>query len=154
KEKIKIHDTFSKVLKDLNFNVNIHKGELIEDRKSALTFSGLGQEAPLLGKEVWDPDQRKRIKIREHLIPLLPEFEIHIAGTTSIDITKKGLDKAYGIQKMIEYIKVPIEKMVYVGDSLFEGGNDNPVIQTGVKTISVKDPEETKIIIKDLLKKK
>jgi hypothetical protein len=52
---------------------------------------------------------------------------------------------------MIEYIKVPIEKMVFIGDSLFPGGNDSAVKKTGITTISVSGPEETKKIIRDLL---
>lgn len=152
KEKVRIIDAFSVVFRDINFDITKKAGELIEDRESAMTFSGLGQDAALLEKEKWDPDQKKRKEIRYHLIKIIPEFEINIAGTTSIDITGKGLNKAYGIRKMVEYIKVPIENMVFIGDSLFEGGNDNPVISTGIKTISVRGPEETKLIIKDILK--
>jgi HAD superfamily hydrolase (TIGR01484 family) len=151
KDKIKILDAFGKVLKELHFDETVQVGKLIEDRISAMTFSGLGQDAELPAKQKWDPDHTRRTEIRNHLIPLLPEFEISIAGTTSIDITKKGLDKAYGIGKMIEYIKVPIEKMVFIGDSLFPGGNDSAVKKTGITTISVSGPEETKKIIRDLL---
>lgn len=153
KEKIKIKDAFSQTLTELSFDTKSVVGELIEDRDSAITFSALGQDAPLELKEKWDIDSNKRKKIVEKLGEKLRDFDIHIAGTTSIDITKKGMDKAYGIRKMVEYIKVGIEDMVFIGDSLFELGNDHPVISTGVKTISVKDPEETKTIIKDLIKK-
>lgn len=154
KEKVQINDAFSQVLTEINFDTKGIIGELIEDRQSSITFSGLGQNADLAEKEVWDPDGKKRLYIKKLLEKRLGNFEIHIAGTTSIDITAKGLDKAYGIRKMIEYIQVPLEKMLYVGDSLFKGGNDNPVIATGVETIAVKSPEETKVIIKDLLKQK
>jgi phosphomannomutase len=87
KEKIKIIDAFSQVLKNLKYDTGIHEGELIEDRISALTFSGLGQNAGLPEKQKWDPDQKKRTEIRNHLLLILPEFEISIAGTTSIDLS-------------------------------------------------------------------
>lgn len=154
KSKIRIKDAFSKVLSDIHFDTKNAVGEIIEDRGSSITFSALGQKALLEDKIKWDPDNNKRLKIREKLIEIIPEFEIHVAGTTSIDVTAKGLDKAYGVKKMIEYIKVDIKNMLYVGDSLFPGGNDNPVISTGIKTISVKDPEETKSIIKDIINNK
>jgi HAD superfamily hydrolase (TIGR01484 family) len=112
-----------------------------------MTFSGLGQDAELENKQAWDPNEEKRKQIKSLLDKKLNGYEIRIAGTTSIDITLKGLDKAYGIQKMVEYIKVSKDEILFVGDSLFPGGNDNPVISTGVKTISVKNPEETKRII-------
>ena len=81
----------------------------------------------------------------------IPEFEVNVAGTTSIDVTPKGMDKAYGIHKMVEYIKLPIKKMVFVGDALFPGGNDHDVISTGIKIISVRNPEDTKELIKKII---
>ncbi len=151
KDKVKIRDAFSQVLKEIDFDFSSIIGELIEDKDSAMTFSGLGQDAQLEDKQEWDPNEEKRRQIKSLLEKRLSGFEIRIAGTTSIDITLKGLDKAYGIQKMTEYIKVGIDEILFVGDSLFPGGNDNPVISTGVKTISVKNPEETKRIIKDII---
>ncbi len=151
KDKIKIMDAFDQVLKEIHFDKSNIVGELVEDRESAITFSGLGQKAALADKEAWDPDNAKRSEIKKLLEKKLPEFEMGIAGTTSIDVTEKGRDKAYGIRKMVEYIKVPLEKITFIGDSLFAGGNDNPVLSTGIKVISVKNPEETKKIIKEML---
>jgi HAD superfamily hydrolase (TIGR01484 family) len=154
KEKIKIIDSISTTLKEINFDKESIKGNLIEDKDSSITFSGLGQDADLNEKVKWDPDQSIRQVIKSSLDKMLPDFEVKIAGTTSIDITAKGKDKAYGIQKMVEYIKVPISEMVYVGDSLFEGGNDHPVIKTGINVLAVKNPEGTKNIIRNILNNK
>lgn len=151
KEKNRIHNALSEVLKEINFDTSSVIGNLTEDKDSAITFSGLGQDADFRDKEIWDPEQKIRLEIKKHLEQKLNDFEIRIAGTTSIDITSKGMDKSYGISKMVEYIKIPIDEMLFIGDSLFNGGNDNPVIGTGVKTISVKNPEETKKIIKDII---
>ena len=116
-----------------------------------MTFSALGQDAELDIKEKWDPDQKKRLSIKALLDPKLPGFEVRVAGTTSIDITKKGQDKSYGIKKMIEYTGIPKEKILYIGDSLFDGGNDSPVKDTGATTVSVRNPEQTKQVIKNII---
>ena len=73
-------------------------GEVIEDRGSQITFSALGQQAPLAEKEKWDPDFAKRKKIKALVDPLIPEFSVRLGGATSIDVTKPGIDKAYGIE--------------------------------------------------------
>ncbi len=151
-DKQKIRNAFTEALEKFNFNFENIIGELIEDRESAMVFSGLGQDAPLEIKKLWDPDGKKRIEIKRYLDDKIPEFEVHIAGTTSIDITLKGLDKAYCILKIKEYLKIPIEKMLFVGDALIEGSNDYPVMSTGVKTVKVNNPNETKGIIRDIIK--
>jgi HAD superfamily hydrolase (TIGR01484 family) len=126
-------------------------GELIEDRGSQITFSALGQQAPVDVKKVWDPDFAKRRKITEIMTGLLPELSIRMGGATSIDITKPGIDKAYGIRKLRDRLNVLIEEMVFVGDALFPGGNDYPAREAGVASIQVRDHDETKRIIEAVL---
>ncbi len=127
-------------------------GELIENRGSQITYSGLGQEAPIELKKKWDPDHSKRDRIVSALTPLIPEFEARIGGTTSIDVTKKGIDKAYGVEKIKEYLNIQKEGMLFVGDAIFPGGNDYSVKKTGIETLQVSGPEEVKGIIRKLLK--
>ncbi len=126
-------------------------GEAIEDRGSQITLSVLGQEAPLAEKEGWDPDFAKRTKIIEILTPLLPDFAIHMGGTTSIDITKPGIDKAYGIAKLTEQLGVTVDEMLFAGDAIFEGGNDYPVQVAGVDSILVSGPAETARVIQTVI---
>ncbi len=123
-------------------------GELIEDRGSQITFSGLGQEAPLVLKEKWDPDRSKRQKIASYITDKLQGFDVRIGGATSIDITKKGINKAYGIHKLEEHLHIPIKEMLYVGDALFYGGNDYPAKATGIDCVQVADPFETEKLIR------
>ena len=75
-------------------------GELIEDRESQITYSALGQQAPLKEKKKWDPDFAKRKKIKAILDWSLPDFSVRLGGSTSIDVTLPGIDKAYGIRKL------------------------------------------------------
>ncbi|MBU6426955.1 HAD-IIB family hydrolase [Patescibacteria group bacterium] len=122
-------------------------GQQIEDRGSQITFSALGQQAPLALKSAWDPGHAKRQKIVDIMKNKIPEFDVRIGGTTSIDITKRGVNKGYGIRKLEEYLKMPLDRMVFVGDALFQGGNDYPAKATGIDCIKVKDPRETKELI-------
>ena len=150
-EKTQIINSTNKALTAAGFNADRTWGELIEDRGSQITFSALGQEAPLEEKERWDPDFTKRKKITAILSTLLPSFSIRMGGATSIDVTKLGIDKAYGIRKLRDILDVSIDTMLFVGDALFPGGNDYPVKETGVATIQVRDPDETKRVIEAII---
>ncbi|KAF2208902.1 hypothetical protein CERZMDRAFT_114242 [Cercospora zeae-maydis SCOH1-5] len=115
----------------------------IEDRGSQITFSALGQEAPIAEKEVWDPDFAKRRVIQADLKTRLPGFAINLGGTTSIDVTTLGVDKAYGMRRLSEESGIALDEMVFMGDAIFPGGNDFPVKEMGVKTVRVEDPKGT-----------
>ena len=122
-------------------------GERIEDRGSQITYSALGQEAPLDAKKTWDPDFSKRKKIKEVLDDTLADFSVRLGGTTSIDVTLPGIDKAYGIHKLRDVLEIPVSEMLFIGDALFPGGNDYPARETGADCVQVRDPEETKRVI-------
>lgn len=152
-QKEKIFSAFKTTFKEINYkHPEKTYGDIIEDRETQITFSAFGQLAPLELKQNWDPDQKKRIQIKNILEKYLQEFEVRVAGTTSIDITKKGITKAYGIRQIEKNLKIPISKMLFVGDDLTsKDGNDYPVRETGIEWIEVEGPKETKEIIKSLL---
>ena len=126
-------------------------GEVIEDRGSQITLSALGQKAPLAEKESWDPDFSKRKALKAVLDRTLPEFSVRIGGATSIDVTKTGTDKAYGIRKLRDLLGIPLAEMIFIGDALFPGGNDHPAREAGVACIPVHGPEDTKVVIETLI---
>lgn len=126
-------------------------GQIIEDRGTQVTFSALGQEAPIEFKTAWDPDQRKRLGIKAIMGKYIPEFEIRVGGTTSIDVTRKGIDKAYGIGKMRQHLGYSTGQMLFIGDALFEGGNDAPAKTTGVDCLQVSGPSDTKKILREII---
>jgi len=143
----KVVHALNLALDQSGFRAEKHWGDLIEDRGSQITLSALGQLAPLDEKKGWDPDFEKRKKIKAILSPLIPGFSIQLGGATSIDVTRPGIDKAYGIKKLQETLGVEISDMIFVGDALFPGGNDYPAKQAGVVSIEVRDPHETKRVI-------
>ncbi len=126
-------------------------GQIIEDRASQITFSANGQNAPLEIKTAWDPNRAKRQKIVDLLQKSIPEFDVRIGGTNSIDITKRGVNKGYGIRKLEEYLKIHLDHMLFVGDTLFHGGNDYPAKATGIDCIQVSGPDEAKKLIMKLI---
>jgi HAD superfamily hydrolase (TIGR01484 family) len=119
-------------------------GERIEDRGSQITFSGLGQLAPLAAKAAWDPDFAKRKRLQAALRAALPELSINIGGSTSVDVTRQGIDKAYGMRRLAEQSGIPFSAMLFFGDAIYPGGNDYPVREAGIDTIAVRDVAETR----------
>lgn len=150
-EKKTIVASLEKAVADSGYAAKKTWGEAIEDRGSQVTYSALGQEAPLAEKEKWDPDFSKRKQIKVALDTMLPDFSVHFGGTTSIDVTKPGIDKAYGIRKLRDVLGIDIAEMIYVGDALFPGGNDYPARETGATCIQIKGPEETKRVIETVV---
>jgi phosphomannomutase len=146
-EKEKITVSLNQAVEKSGFKAERTWGDTVEDRDSQITFSALGQEAPLEPKKAWDPDFEKRKKIKVILDKLIPEFAVNLGGATSIDVTKPGIDKAYGMYKLRDMLKISINEMLFMGDALFDGGNDQPARTTGADCIQVRDPQETKRVI-------
>ncbi len=151
-EKEKIVISLKNALGIADYKVEKVWGEVIEDRGSQITFSALGQQAPIEEKKKWDPDFVKRKKIKAILDTYIPEFSVRLGGTTSVDITKPGIDKAYGVKKLRDILGITFQEMIFIGDALFPGGNDYPAEENGaVSSIQVKNPNETKLAIKTII---
>ena len=146
-DKAKIIGALNKALDQSGLRPEKHWGDVIEDRGSQITMSALGQQAPLDVKQTWDPDFEKRKKIRAILDPMIPGFSVAMGGSSSIDVTRPGVDKAYGIGKLEMVLGIPTKDMIFVGDALFPGGNDEPARKTGATCIKVRDPEEAGRVI-------
>ncbi len=153
---IKIQSVFDSIIPQYTETLQIPEklyGAQLEDRGSQISFSALGQDAPANIKKEWDPERKKRLAILDDLQAALPDLEVRIGGTTTIDISLKGRDKAYGIKKFYEHTGANIENGIFIGDSIFPGGNDYAAIKTGIETQQTTNPEETIKIIKTLLQK-
>jgi len=154
KDKKKIVDALNKGFDDLGYRAEKVYGETVEDRHSQITFSVLGQDiVDVLGekgveiKEAWDPGDEKKQAVRDFVAPLIPDYEVRVGGVTSIDVTKLGIDKAYGMQKAMKHLGVNKEEILFIGDRLTEGGNDYPVKVFGIDTIEVASWQETRAIV-------
>jgi phosphomannomutase len=126
-------------------------GPILEDRGSQITFSALGQAAPVDAKKLWDPTGEKKNTLRAAVQQHLPDLEVRSGGSTSIDITRRGIDKAYGMARLAELTGVPFEQMLFVGDRLDPDGNDFPVIALGIPTRAVEGWEDTAAVVEEFL---
>lgn len=125
--------------------------EINENRLSQVTFSALGQKADTDAKYAWDPDHKKRMAIVKRVSELAPEFEYEIGGTTSINAFKPGTNKVFGMTHLMEELKVQKSDILYFGDMTQPGGNDYPVVQMGIDTITVRSHEDTAFALRGIL---
>lgn len=151
-ERERVMDALTGAVAEAGFADQTIWGEQIEDRGSQITFSGLGQEAQPDIKASWDPDVQKRNRLKALLDLRLPDFAVRIGGSTSVDVTKPGIDKAYGIGKLATISGFGLQDMLFIGDALYPGGNDAPVRDAGVATIAVHNIADTKLVIETIIK--
>lgn len=151
-ERAQVKEAFEKAFQDIGYQHPPQLfGEVVEDRGTQITFSALGQQAPLELKQQWRATQDRRPEIIEALKKYLPNFEIKMPGVTSIDVTRKGIDKGYGVEQMRDHLNIAVSEMVFVGDALYEGGNDHAVLRTGIDAFPVSNPEDTKKLLREWL---
>lgn len=150
----KITETIEKAAKELGYweEDKLAEGdEIIENRLSQVTFSALGQKAGTEAKYAWDPDHKKREAIVKRCKELAPEFEYEIGGTTSINAITPGMNKVFGMTHLMEELKVEKPEILYFGDMTQPGGNDYPVVQMGIDTITVRSHEDTAYALRGIL---
>lgn len=151
-EKNKIISVLEQSAKEVGLWVSNPYGEIIEDRGSQITYSALGQQAPANEKYEWaNKNEDNKKQLQKIVSSRLPELEVRLGGTTSVDVTRKGIDKAYGMKKLAEELSISKEDILYVGDKLQEGGNDFPVKNMGIDTIEVKNSEDTIFVLEGVL---
>jgi len=126
-------------------------GPILEDRGSQVTFSALGQHAPVDAKSAWDVDGRKKDELRRAVSAALPDLEVRSGGSTSIDVTERGIDKAYGMRRLAAATGIPLDDMLFVGDRLDVHGNDYPVLALGVACQAVENWEDTARFLQALI---
>ena len=150
-QKHRVIDVLTEGAKHLGLWEPSPHGDIIEDRGSQITFSALGQKAPPELKYAWDPGGRKKDALRRYAAELLPDLEVRAGGTTSIDVTRKGIDKAYGMRKLMAVLDLQASDILFFGDQLEEGGNDHPVKSVGIDTIAVRDAQDTAIALETII---
>jgi len=162
-ESRRIKQAFEEVFKEIGYaHPKKTYGEIIEDRGTQVSFSVYGQDiVKVLGvkgvaiKKRWLKNNlNKKIKIAKLVARKLPEFDVHAAGFTTIDVTRKNVNKAYGIHQIEKYLKIPVGNMFFIGDGIFKGGNDYAVLSTGIDYMPVNGPDETAKILRDILRLK
>lgn len=81
-------------------------GPRIENRGSQITFSALGQFAPVAAKQAWDRDNTKKQALVEAVKADLPHMRVRAGGYTSVDVSECGIDKAYAVRKLTQTLGI------------------------------------------------
>ena len=126
-------------------------GERIEDRGSQITFSALGQSAPVEAKESWDPDNSKKNALRAAVAADLPDLLVRSGGSTSVDVSARGVDKGYAVRELAGMLGIDVGSIVFIGDRMDPDGNDYPAAQAGTMPVKVNGPEDTLEVIRRLI---
>lgn len=143
KEFEEIENAYSSAVYKCGYDFNDSWGPISERRVSQLTFSLLGQEAPLFEKKRFDPDKSIRKVIAFYMQEMLPDFKVKIGGTTSIDVAKVGT-KADGLYELLKYKPYyKKQSILFFGDALEEDGNDRSVLDEGFAVVKVNSPNDT-----------
>ncbi|WCC79674.1 HAD-IIB family hydrolase [Cutibacterium equinum] len=150
-EKSRATEAVETCARDLGFWEEHTWGPVLEDRESQITFSALGQQAPVDAKKAWDPSGQKKLTLREAVAAKLPDLEVRAGGSTSVDITRVGRDKSFGMGKLLEMTNLAKEDVLFYGDRLDEHGNDYPVKAMGIPCVAVTDWEDTADKLEKLL---
>ncbi len=154
-EKQEILFAFDKLIEKYNIHSLTTKEDQVQDRDSQITLSAIGRHAPTEAKANYDPDGKIRLEWVKYLKNYLDKNKYHlkIGGTTSVDITKKGFDKEWGIKKFAEHQNIIFDQILFFGDKLYPGGNDYPASKI-VECISVTNPNDTLENLKQIRTKK
>ena len=98
----------------------------------------------------WDAKVGQPHWIIEHLNELYSEYNMFYGGQISVDIVKKGCDKA----QVVNHYKDKYD-IAYFGDRIYKMGNDNAiaheVVDVGGTIFSVNGPEDTMRIMQILI---
>lgn len=155
-------DKFSPILKDIlkscpyQYKKSFPRHHEI-NANCAINFTMLGR--PEVGEPSmedrgeyvsWDSEVGQRKWIIDYLAPHHPEYNFTYGGQISVDIVKKGCDKA----QVVNYYKDKYN-ITYFGDRIYKRGNDNAiaheVVDCGGSIYSVSGPAETMHIMQRLI---
>lgn len=135
------------LLKEMGYWIENPAGAIIEDRRSQITISALGQKAALKDKEEWDPFGTKRREIRDTIKRMFPEYSVRVGGLTSVDISIQGIDKEYAINELLEWNQFEQSEVLYIGDKFRPGENDYPALVAGVTCLRVTSYADTPRVV-------
>ena len=130
-----------------------HEWQPIEDRGGQITFSPLGNTAPVALKMAYDPDASKRKALMKKVPFVSKDLVVKIGGSTSFDYIHKDRHKGTAVQRLIDHKGWNKDESLYFGDGLYPGGNDEAVIGV-IDTILVKDEQDTYQKLHELFRKK
>lgn len=134
-------------------DIPIKRGNFIEFREGMLNISPIGRNCSQQEREefeIYDNENQIRSKMIQHLTKTFPDLNLtySIGGQISFDVFPSGWNKTYCLQ----YINTDIQ-VIFFGDKTYSGGNDYEIYNhPRVHGKSVKNPEDTEMMLTELLK--
>lgn len=150
-ERNKIINVLDKAIDEFNVLRDPSFVNQIEDRRSQVTFSGCGQKATTQQRATFDPDGSLRKKMRTWIAERVPDYDVRIGGSTSIDVTKKDMNKATAVRRIIDLWDLRKSEVLFIGDAIYPDGNDYSVLLSGLMTKLVRNELETESWLENLL---
>ncbi len=147
-----IKNTLLKTAYKLNLIPKTTYGNLFIHDQAGITFTLLGIKAPDHLKQSFDKTKQKRKLLVNKVKHILKDYQLYIAGTTSIDIVKKGNSKGKALTKITKLLKISKSQVCFWGDSLNKGGNDYSVIKAGFNTHKVNRWQDTYVKLESIVK--
>lgn len=151
-QKNEVLNLVCKMIEQVGVEVTNH-ADLVEDRVCQISYSLIGHNAPLEDKEAADPHK----EIRKGLFACFPNeiaqlnnlgVQARIGGTTCVDFTTSH--KGDNVKRFVEQMGWKCDECVYVGDALFEGGNDHSVVGV-IPTLAVPSHKECEDAVRSFL---
>jgi hypothetical protein len=147
-ERAEILAAFEELLAATGVKSLTTKEDQLQDRGSQITLSAIGRNAPEQAKRSFDPDGSLRREWVARLRARLGDrFSMRIGGTSSIDITPLGVDKAWGIRRFLQLQGIQPSEALFFGDKLDPHGNDYPALQV-VDCMAVRDEKHALELLK------
>jgi phosphomannomutase len=147
-ERKEILDAVEALIAKFGIKPMTSKEDQLQDRGSQITLSAVGRHAPDAAKRAYDPDSAKRREWLKFLKERLGDrFSYRIGGTTSVDVTRMGIDKAWGIRRFLEHNRLSPGETLFFGDKLGPDGNDYPALSV-VDCIEVSDPKHMLAVLR------
>jgi phosphomannomutase len=125
-------------------------GIRMDDRGTQITFSALGRDADRSHKAAWDPDGRRRQTLIEAVAPQLADCVVRLGGGTSVDVLPAGVDKGTALASLLSDLSLRKSQCLFVGDRLYPGGNDYPVVEVGIDCVAVRTWHDTRELLDQL----
>jgi len=104
------------------------------DVVTQVAFMVIGKTATSEEKTIFNENGGKQIReeIKEYVDKKLKEkgisLEVKVSGKSSIDITRPHIHKGTGINKIVTYLGWDSDSVIFFGDALGQGKNDEPAM--------------------------
>lgn len=121
----------------------------VEMRGGQISWSPVGHNAPKKIKTDYDPDGAKRREMLNKFPFNNENMMVRIGGTTCLDYTKVGFGKKGNLERLFDLNGWKFEDSVYIGDQIYEGGNDKEV-EDIMLAIPINGPMQTLDVIKKI----